>query len=86
MIHVEVSTIIHVPRHTVFALYADYRNWPTLFPATIRGTREMHRKNGTTVLEIDHVEGRVINTLKMQPPENLEFTEWKRRYRARFLN
>jgi hypothetical protein len=38
------------------------------------------------VLEVDHVEGKVVNELVVLPPDALDLWEEKRRYDARFLN
>jgi hypothetical protein len=38
------------------------------------------------VLEVDHVEGKVINELVVRPPDAIDLWEQKRRYHARFLN
>ena len=85
MLHVEVSTTVRAPRQTVLDVYADYAGWPRLFP-TISGVRLLRREGAKLVLEIDHVEGRVINELVVRPPDTLELWEEKRRYNARFHN
>ena len=48
--------------------------------------RLLHREGEKLVLEVDHVEGRVINELVVRPPDTLELWEEKRRYDARFSN
>ena len=85
MLHVEVSTMVEAPPETVLDVYADWSGWPRLFP-TISGVRLLHREGEKLVLEVDHVEGRVINELVVRPPDTLELWEEKRRYDARFLN
>ena len=85
MLHVEVTTTVKAPRRTVLDVYADYAGWPRLFP-TISGVRLLRREGAKLVLEIDHVEGRVINELVVRPPDTLELWEEKRRYDARFHN
>jgi hypothetical protein len=85
MLHVEVSTIVQAPPETVLDVYADWSGWPRLFP-TISGVRLLRREGAKLVLEVDHLEGRVINELMVRPPETLELWEEKRRYDARFSN
>jgi hypothetical protein len=80
-----VSTHIHAPRDRVFALYANYANWPTIFP-TIKGVRLVRDEGDGKLLEIDHVEGRVPNVLRLRPPDTIEVDEVKRRYTATFRN
>ena len=85
MLHVEVSTTVEAPRHMVLDVYADYAGWPRLFP-TISGVRLLRRDGAKLVLEVDHVEGKVVNELLVRPPDALELWEEKRRYDARFAN
>ena len=85
MLHVEVSTTVKAPRQTVLDIYADYAGWPRLFP-TISGVRLVRREGAKLVLEVDHVEGKVVNELLVRPPDTLELWEEKRRYDARFSN
>jgi Polyketide cyclase / dehydrase and lipid transport len=82
---VEVSTTVQAPRETVLDVYADYQRWPRLFP-TISGVRLLGREGPKLVLEVDHVEGKVINELVVRPPDQLDLWEEKRRYNARFRN
>jgi hypothetical protein len=77
--------MIKAPRQTVLDVYADYQSWPRLFP-TISGVRLLRREGPKLVLEVDHVEGKVVNELVVQPPDRLDLWEEKRRYDARFLN
>ena len=85
MLQVEVSTTVQAPREMVLGVYADYQGWPRLFP-TISGVRLLRRQGATLVLEVDHVEGKVVNELEVRPPDTLEPWEGKRRYDARFHN
>ena len=85
MLQVEVSTTVHAPRETVLGVYADYQGWPRLFP-TISGVRLLRREGPKLVLEVDHVEGTVVNELTVRPPDALDLWEEKRRYDARFHN
>jgi Polyketide cyclase / dehydrase and lipid transport len=85
MLHIEVSTMVEAPPKTVLDVYADWSGWPRLFP-TIHGVRLLRREGAKLVLEVDHVEGRVINELVVRPPDTLELWEEKRRYNARFSN
>jgi hypothetical protein len=85
VLHVEASTVAEAPRQTVWDVYADYASWPRLFP-TISAVRLLGRQGPKLVLEVDHVEGKVINELVFRPPDQLELWEEKRHYDARFLN
>lgn len=85
MLRVEASVMVRAPQETVFEVYADYPSWPGLFP-TISGVRLLRREGAKLVLEIDHVEGRVINELVVRPPDALDLWEVKRRYNASFQN
>jgi hypothetical protein len=85
VLHVNASTTISAPRERVAGLYADYRNWPRLFP-TIKGVRLIGREGAKQVLEIDHLEGKVVNELVVRAPDELDLWEVKRRYDARFVN
>jgi hypothetical protein len=62
-------------------VYADYSSWPRLFP-TISGVRLLRREGAKLVLELDHVEGTVINKLLVRRPDQLDLWEEKRRYDA----
>jgi hypothetical protein len=85
MLHVEVSTTVQAPRETVAAVYAEYTSWPRLFP-TISAVRLVRRQGPTLVLEVDHLEGKVVNELTVRSPGEIDLWEEKRRYDARFLN
>jgi pimeloyl-ACP methyl ester carboxylesterase len=69
---------------TVRNLYADYSDWPNLFP-TIKGVQLMDQRGLTAVLEVDHVEGHVINELTVTSNE-IRLWEVKRHYDALFVN
>jgi hypothetical protein len=85
VLHVEVSATVKAPRQTVLDVYADYSSWPRLFPK-ISGVRLLHREGAKLVLEVDHVEGKVINELLVRSPDTLELWEQKGRYDACFTN
>jgi hypothetical protein len=85
MLHVETSTMIQAPRTRVVEIYQDYSNWPNLFP-TINGVRLIREEPGRKVLEIDHMEGRVINILTLVSPEVVELEEFKEKYDGKFVN
>jgi hypothetical protein len=85
VLHVEVSTVVEAPRQTVLDVYADYASWPRLFP-TISAVRLLGREGAKLALEVDHVEGKVLNELVVRAPDQLDLWEEKRRYDARFLN
>jgi hypothetical protein len=85
VLQVEVSTTVQAPRETVLDVYADYQGWPRLFP-TISGVRLLGREGPKLLLEVDHVQGKVVNELTVRPPAALDLWEEKRRYDARFLN
>jgi hypothetical protein len=85
MLQVEVSDTVRAPRQTVMDVYADYAGWPRLFP-TISGVRLLRRQGDKLVLEVDHVEGKVLNELLVRPPDAIDLWEEKRRYDARFAN
>jgi hypothetical protein len=85
VLQVEVFTTVQAPRETVLGVYADYQSWPRLFP-TISAVRVLSREGPKLVLEVDHIEGKVINELVVRPPDQLDLWEEKRRYDARFCN
>ena len=86
MIHVEVSDTIRASPAKVAGMYRDFRNWPRLFSATIRGVRLVSEENGMEVLEIDHVEGKVINNLRIVSSEFIELEEFKKQFDGHFEN
>ncbi len=86
MIHAVVTEHVNASADRVRALYEEPDNWARLFPATIRGARVVRREGGTTVVEVDHVEGRVMNVLRAVSPTRIDLDEFKRRYDAAFTN
>ena len=86
MIDAVVSEHMNAPADRVRALYRDPDNWARLFPATIRGARVVRREGDTTVVEVDHVEGKVVNVLRDVSPTRIDLVEFKRRYDATFVN
>jgi len=40
----------------------------------------------TTVVEVDHIEGKAVNILRDVSPTRIELVEFKRRYDATFVN
>jgi len=85
-VHAVVSEHINASADRVRALYEEPDNWARLFPATIRGARTVHRDGSTTVVEVDHVEGRVMNILHDISPMRIDLAEFKRHYEATFTN
>ena len=81
-----VSEHVNAPADRVRALYRDPGNWARLFPATIRGARVVRREGDTTVVEVDHVEGKVVNILRDISSTRIDLVEFKRRYDATFVN
>jgi len=86
MILAVVSEHVNALPDRVRALYRDPDNWQRLFPATIRGARVVRREGDTTVVEVDHVEGRVVNILRDVSTTRIDLVEFKRRYEATFVN
>ena len=87
MIHAVVSTEISAPPELVAGLYADYRGWPRLFPATIRGVRLLADDGHRKTIEVDHAtEGKVINIMMVVSPQEIQLEEFKPRFDARFIN
>jgi polyketide cyclase/dehydrase/lipid transport protein len=84
VIHVEVSDTIRASPVKVVGTFRDYRNWPQLFAATIRGVRLVAEECGIEVLEIDHVEVKVINKLRVVSSDVIELEEYKKRFDGRF--
>ena len=85
MMRIEVSATVRAPQRIVMDVYADYTNWPRLFP-TIRDVRLIRHEGNKLVLAIDHVEGAVINELVIRRPDEIELWEVKRHYNALFRN
>src|SRR5215470_13911110 len=86
MINAVVSEHLNAPADRVQALYRDPDNWARLFPATIHGARVVRREGNTTVVEVDHVEGKVVNILHDISSTRIDLVEFKRRYEATFVN
>jgi hypothetical protein len=82
---VEVSATVAAPVDVVVSLYRDFANWPNIFP-TIRAVGLVSEQNGVTTLNVDHIEGKVVNTLAMPSPTVIKLREWKRHYDATFVN
>jgi len=82
---VAASTMVSAPPATVCDVYAEYRSWPRLFP-TIKGVRLLRREGAALVLEVDHLEGTVVNELQVQSPDEISLWEVHRRFDALFLN
>jgi Polyketide cyclase / dehydrase and lipid transport len=85
-IHAVVSEHVNASADHVRALYEEPDNWARLFPLTIRGARVVRREADTTVVEVDHVEGRVTNILRNVSPTRIDLAEFKRRYEGTFAN
>lgn len=84
---VQASTVIRAPHTEVAAAYRNFRDWPRVFPTTIRGARLLRVQSGKQIVEVDHrLEGRVINVLDARSAEAIGLQEFKRRYDARFDN
>jgi hypothetical protein len=80
------SEIIHAPLERVRSLYLDYMHWQRLFPETIKGVRLIRDDGATKMLEINHVEGKVLNVLSETSSREIRLKEWKRHYDACFTN
>jgi polyketide cyclase/dehydrase/lipid transport protein len=85
MMQVVASTMVNAPKATVSGVYGEYPSWPRLFP-TINGVRLLRREGATLVLEIDHIEGTVVNELLVRSPDEISLWEVHRRFDALFLN
>ena len=85
MMQVMASTMVSAPKATVSDVYGEYPSWPRLFP-TINGVRLLRREGATLVLEIDHIEGKVVNELLVRSPDEISLWEAHRRFDALFLN
>ena len=86
IIEAVVSEHVNAPADRVRALYRDPANWAHLFPETIRGARVVRKEGDTTVVEVDHVEGKVVNILRDISSTRIDLVEFKRRYDATFVN
>jgi hypothetical protein len=87
VIRTVATKIIRATPERLMALYLDYRSWPRLFPATIRGVQFVGEQGGRIRLEVDHLgEGKVINVLTVVSDNEVRLDEWKPRYEATFIN
>ena len=86
MIEAVVSEHVNAPADRVRALYRDPDNWARLFRETIRGARVVRKDWDTTVVQVDHVEGKVVNILRDISSTRTDLVEFKRRYDATFVN
>ncbi|BDG05150.1 SRPBCC family protein [Anaeromyxobacter oryzae] len=86
MIYAVVTEHVNAPADRVRALYEDPGGWARVFPATIHGARVVRREGDATVVEVDHVEGKVLNVLRDVSPTRIELAESKRRFDATFTN
>lgn len=86
MIEAVVSEHVNAPADRVRALYRDTGNWARLFPATIRGARVVRKEGNTTMVEVDHVEGKVVNILRDTSSTRTDLREFKRHYDATLVN
>lgn len=82
---VQTSIVVNAPADLVRDVYADYASWAEIFP-TISAVRVKEHRGSTLVLEVDHVEGKVINELTPTSDGELVLGEVKRRYDAVFVN
>jgi hypothetical protein len=85
-VRASASLLIRAPQERVSALYAAWQGWPRIFWKTIRGVRLVSDDGSTRDIEVDHVEGRVPNRLRIVSPELILLEEHKRRFDARFEN
>lgn len=86
-IHVEVSRVIHAAPELLVSRYLDIAGWPRLFPATIRGTRELERHGASTTVDVDHATAGIVkNVVTVTAPDEIVLDELKPSYRARFVN
>jgi len=86
IIEAVVSEHVKAPADRIRVLYRDPANWAHLFPETIRGARVVRKEGDTTVVEVDHVEGKVVNILRDISSTRIDLVEFKRRYDATFVN
>ena len=87
MVRTVVSAYINAKPERLAALYADWADWPRLFPATIRGVRLLANDGQRRTIEVDHAtEGKVINIMMVVSPHEIRLEEFKRRFDARFIN
>jgi hypothetical protein len=86
MIHAVASEHAGAPAERVFALYEAPGNWPRIFPATIRGVRIVRTEGDEKVVEVDYVEGKVMNVMRTVSLTRIDLRESKRRYDATFTS
>jgi hypothetical protein len=86
VIHTEVSDTIRASPVKVAGIFRNYRIWPRVFSATIRGVRLVGEDRGIELLEIDHVEGKVINRLRVVSSALIELEECKKLFDGHFAN
>lgn len=84
-VRIQTSLMVRATAASAYEVYSDYRRWPLTFP-TIFGARLLRADGHRLVLEVDHVEGRVINELTLEPQREVRLWEVKRRYDALFVN
>lgn len=84
-IRFRVTELIDAPCSVVRAAYRNYTRWPQIFP-TIHAIRTLGRRDGWELMEVDHVEGRVLNAIATPSPNVLVLQESKRLYDATFVN
>ena len=86
-VRVREALVIRARPDRLAALYLDYRSWPELFPATIRGVRWLEEHDGDITVEVDHrTEGRVVNIIRPMSASVIALEEFKARYDATFVN
>jgi hypothetical protein len=81
----DTTALVRAPQDVVAGVYADFENWPRLFP-TISAVRLVGRDGPRLAVEVDHVQGRVANELILRCPDEIELWEIKRHYDACFRN
>ena len=81
----QTSIIVRAPAALARDVYADYTGWAGMFP-TISAVRLKERRGSTLILELDHIEGKVINELTVTGDHEIVLREVKRRYDAVFEN
>jgi len=86
-LRVRASIVICAPSQEVAAAYRDFRNWPRIFWATVRGVRLLRELSGKQIIEVDHrADGWVVNVLHATAGNAIGLDEFKRRYEGRFEN
>jgi hypothetical protein len=86
VIHAVITEHLNASAERVRALYEDPNNWARVFRTSIRGTRVVRCEGRTTVIEVDHVQGTVVNVLRDVSPTRIDLDEFKRQYDASFTN